>query len=164
MPMTYETDRGVFFDPNEVQIDKCFKCATPTTRQSRRSIATLVRGSHGRLAVRSMTGALVLCERCDRRWDVAIAIGYLSFVMPFALPFLAAKIDSKATPVSGTWYAVSVVAGLVACIAMYVYAVKQSIRVRSIDDDGLIGIDGIHPDVRFDIVALGVADPTSRRH
>jgi len=162
--MTYETDRGVFFDPNEVKLDKCLKCATPTTRRSPRSIATLVRGGHGRAAVRSMRGALVLCERCDRRWDLATAIGFLGFAMPFALPALAAKIDSKATPVSGTWYGLSIVVGIVACVAMYVYAVKQAIRVRSVDDDGLIGIDGIHPDVRFDIVALGVADPTSRRH
>ncbi len=159
MPMTYETDRGVFFNPNEVVLDKCLKCARPTTRRSPRSIGSLVRGNYGQMAVRSMRGALTLCERCDRRWDLATAIGFASFAMPFALPILGVVIHMKVHALPDSLFGLSFALGLVLAFVMYVYAVKQSIRVRSIDDDGLIGVDGIHPEVRAEIVALGNSEP-----
>ena len=156
MPMTYETDRGVFFNPAEVDFGKCLKCAIPTTRKSPRSIASLVRGSYGGMAVRSMNNVLTLCERCDKRWEIATGIGFASLAMPFAAPIGAVFFDMKVTPLPGDAIAAIIVLGLVAAVVMYVYALKQSIRVRSIDDDGLLGLDNIHPDVRAEIVARGV--------
>jgi hypothetical protein len=164
MPMTYETDRGVFFDPNEVKLDKCLKCATPTTRRSPRSIATLVRGDYGQRAVRSLRDVLVLCERCDKRWERATAIGFAGMAAPFAIPIATILFSVKVHDLGAGVFGLSLLLGLVAGIAMYVYALKQSIRVRSIDDDGLIGIDNIHPDVRGEIVAAGMADPRSALH
>jgi hypothetical protein len=159
MPMTYDTDRGVFFNPAEVTIDKCFKCARPTTRRSPRTIASLVRGNYG-AAVRSMRGALTLCEACDRRWDRAVGIGFASFATPFAFPMLAVLIHMKVTHLPGSAFGLAFVLGFGVAIAMYVYAVRASIRVRSIDDDGLIGLDQIHPEVRAEIVAAGDAAHT----
>jgi hypothetical protein len=156
MPMVYETDRGVFFNPNEVAIDKCLKCAIPTTRKSPRSIASLVRGSYGGMAVRSVQGALTLCERCDKRWEIATGIGFASLAMPFAVLIGTVYFDMKVAALPGSVIGAAIFLGFVLAVVMYIYALKQSVRVRSIDDDGLIGLDNIHPDVRAEIVARGM--------
>jgi hypothetical protein len=159
--MTYETDRGVFFDPDRVRIDKCLKCATPTSRRSPRRIASLVRdGALGPTFLRSRTNVLTLCETCDARWTFAIAVGFASFVPWIGVPILAVMVHLYVVELPSLLFLLSFFLGVAATVAGYVYALRKSIRVRAIDDDGLLGLDNIHPEVRSEIVAAGLADPS----
>lgn len=158
MPMTYETDRGVFFDPNEIKLTKCLKCATPTTRRSPRSIAQAYRAGYGRMRIVSTHNVLTLCEKCDARWNTGIGLGFAGMAMPFAVPIGLVMLEVKlGINIPGQLIGFAVLAGIVLAIAMYIYALRVSIRVRSIDDDGLLGLDNIHPDVRSEIVEMGDA-------
>ena len=150
MPRTYETPRGVYFDPREVRLGTCLKCAAPTTRRSPRAIA--VRDDTGVVQTR---GLLSLCEICDARWRRARWIGRASFAMPLVLPVGVVLFDRAVHRLPGALPGIAFFLGLVAMLVMGMYAAASSVRVRALDGDGLVGLDNIHPDVRADIVARG---------
>ncbi|HEY4176735.1 MAG TPA: hypothetical protein VGM90_07885 [Kofleriaceae bacterium] len=158
MPMTYETDRGVWFNPSEIRLAKCLKCATPTNRLSPREITVAERAGYGQIRLVKTRNVLTLCEKCDARWELAMGIGIAGIALPITLPMGLLWLDVKFNlDVSGSLIGFSFLAAFVLGIVMYIYALRVSIRVRSIDDDGLVGLDKIHTDVRREIVEMGDA-------
>ena len=86
-----------------------------------------------------------------------MGLGFAGMAAPFVLPIGLVMFDQKVHAVSNSLIGWSFLVGLIVGIALYIYALRVSIRVRSIDDDGLLGLDNIHPDVRAEIVARGDA-------
>ncbi len=155
MPITYATDRGVWFNPDEIQLGKCLKCATPTKRRSPREIAMAERTGYGMMRLVKTRNVLTLCEKCDSRWELGVGVGFAGMALPVALPVGLMYFDMKVHSVPGSLIGWAILAGILGGIAMYIYALRVSIRVRSIDEDGLLGLDNIHPDVRSEIVEMG---------
>jgi hypothetical protein len=162
MPSTYETPRGVWFSPDEVRLPKCLKCAAPTNRRSPRMITHATRedapfGVH-RFRILSARNVLTLCEKCDSRWTMATSVAVAGIAIPFAVPMGFEMLESNLKiSVSSQLYIFAVLGGIVFGIAMVIWALRASIRVRTIDDDGLLGLDNIHRDVRSEIVEMGDA-------
>jgi hypothetical protein len=162
MSSTYETPRGVWFDPDEIRLQKCLKCAAPTNRRSPRIIkhATREDAPFGvqRFRVLSARHVLTLCETCDSRWTMATSLAVAGLAIPFAVPMGFEMLEAQLKiNIPSQLYIFAVLGGFVFGIAMAIWALRVSIRVRTIDEDGLLGLDNIHRDVRSEIVEMGDA-------
>ena len=154
-PMTYATDRAVFFNPREVKVDRCMMCARPTTRISPRTLAARAPSGYGTVRIRSIRNALTLCEACDRRWSIATYVGLTLVFMPLWITpvMVFFTVQHAYLPIQAL--VVALLASFPIAIAAYVWARSKLIQCHSIDDDGLLGLRNVHPETRDAIVAIG---------
>ena len=158
MSLTYADDRAVYFDPRRIKPGKCLKCAAPTTRISPRTIGAREGAGLGRMRIRHMSNVLMLCKRCDDRWSLATWVGLTLAFSPLWVPSLMmwAALQHDYLPHSAMAYGMLI--SFPVAIASYIWARRAFIQVRSIDEDGTIGLGNVHPDTRDEIVRLGEAD------
>ena len=155
MPLTYATERAVFFNPMEVRPRRCLKCGTACDRISPRMIAARELAGFNRIRVRRMSRALTLCQRCDNRWAVATYLGSALALMPlWIIPVMVFfTVQHDYLPIQALVGAF--IAAFPIAIGSYIWARTKLIQVDAIDEDGLIGLRNVHPDARDAIVAIG---------
>lgn len=144
--LAYPTGRGVCFSPAHTQIEHCLKCGTRTDRVSKRTLGSLARGRYGQSVVLTTRVGLRLCEPCEGRWNLAPVVALGSLLLPFALP-LGAGLGLG----SGNLAFLGFLVAVVLVVFAWRWGLRQSLRVKSIDHDGMVELAGVHPAVVAEI-------------
>ena len=153
--LPYMTGRGVCFAPHLTHVHRCLKCAELTTRKSTRTFGSLAkRSAFGPTYLQTMRAPITICSSCESMWTFAVVMFVLSLALPFALPILVIF-----TIESGGLAAASFPGGGLLIIATALWARSKSLRVKSLDEDGMLEVAGAHPEVAAEIVGDDDPDP-----
>ena len=151
--MPYQTQGGVAFYPDRIP-PVCLKCGAANPPWRKRTLRVGNRVGMNTMRIRSLPVTLPICGACTTRWAMAPVLVLLAFLAPFAIFGGAMELFRDAAERSLAGVAM---AALLSPIPLVILAWRWSLRVTSIDDDGMIELRGVPRAVAAEIVDQATA-------
>lgn len=155
--MPYQTAGGVAFYPDRIP-PVCLKCGAANPPWRKRTLRVGNRVGMNSMRIRSLPVTLPICGSCTTRWALAPWLAMLALAAPFLVFAVAFGLIRSG---SDQLFGVVIMTALLSPIPLVALAWRWSLRVISIDDDGMIELRGVPRAVAAEIVdqASAVAPP-----